>query len=185
MPRVALYTFGILKVPYGADILADFERITPSVYGEVEAADGFIAHAGVERPDLYGKSKLGQDFGRWGIYVAPRFYQDSVKSAAGTMIATLSLWRDVEAARIFVYGGLHRVALKRRRDWFRKPEWPGYVLWWVSDQQVPTWGEGAKKLEGLQDNGPTWSGFDFGNRFDPDCLPRHSGNITGVSTATI
>jgi hypothetical protein len=83
------------------------------------------------------------------------------------MIATLSLWRDIEIARRFTYGGLHRAALNRRGDWFHKPEWPGYVLWWVEDDQVPTWAEGARKLEALDDDGPTSAGFNFAASFDP------------------
>jgi hypothetical protein len=166
MPRTALYTFGILKSSQETDKLADFEAAAPIAFNEAETAEGFIAHGSRARPDLYGKSKLGHDFGPWGIYVAPRFYPDNPKPEDGTMIATLSLWRDIEAARNFVYAGFHRAALRRRSDWFRKPDWPGYVLWWVSEDHVPTWREGANKLEALQDNGPTASGFDFKTRFD-------------------
>jgi hypothetical protein len=83
------------------------------------------------------------------------------------MITTLSLWRDVETARQFAYGGLHRAALKRRSDWFHKPEWPSYVLWWTADGQVPTWEEGARKLEALADDGPTRAAFNFAKCFDP------------------
>ena len=82
------------------------------------------------------------------------------------MIATLSLWRDVELARQFAYGGLHRAALRRRSDWFRKPAWPGYVLWWMVDGQVPTWADGAHKLEALADAGPTREAFNFVKSFD-------------------
>ena len=83
------------------------------------------------------------------------------------MIATLSLWRDIEIARQFAYGGLHRAALRRRSDWFHKAKWPGYVLWWSIDGKVPTWAEGVRKLEALADDGPTAEAFDFANCFDP------------------
>jgi hypothetical protein len=166
MPRLALYTFGVLKDVTGSKILTDFFAMAPSVYAEA-AVDGFIAHAGAARPDLHGKAKFGEDFGPWGFAVAPRFYTGSTKSGEDTMITTLSLWRDIEAARRFSYGGLHRVALRRRSEWFQKPEWPGYVLWWVADDKVPTWTEGARKLEALDDDGPTNTGFNFATCFDP------------------
>jgi hypothetical protein len=86
------------------------------------------------------------------------------------MITTLSLWLDIEAARRFSYGGLHRVALRRRTEWFQKPEWPGYVLWWVADDKVPTWTEGARKLEALDNDGPTNTGFNF-------ALTRREGRV--------
>jgi hypothetical protein len=166
MPRLALYTFGVLKDVTRSEILSDFVAIAPSVYADAETVDGFIAHAGAARPDLSGKSKLGEDFGPWGIAVAPRFYKGSTKPGEDTIITTLSLWRDIEAARRFTYGGLHRTALRRRSEWFQKPEWPGYVLWWVADENVPTWTEGARKLEAIDDDGPTSTGFDFATCFD-------------------
>jgi hypothetical protein len=167
MPRIALYTFGVLKAPTGSTILADFVAKTPSVFAEAEAIEGFFGHASAARPDLAGKSKLGEDFGPWGIAVAPRFYEAFAKRREETMIATLSLWRDIEIARQFTYGGSHRAALKRRSDWFHKPTWAGYVLWWVEDDRVPTWTEGARKLEALDDHGPASTGFNFASCFDP------------------
>ena len=121
MPRLALYTFGVLKDVTGSAILTDFVTMAPSVFAAANTVDGFIAHAGDARPDLAGKSKFGEDFGPWGIAVAPHFYKGSTKPGEDTMITTLSLWRDIEAARRFVYGGLHRAALRRRSEWFQNP----------------------------------------------------------------
>ena len=167
MSRLALYTFGVLKAPTGSQVLVDFVAQAPSVFAEAEAIEGFFGHASAARPDLAGKSKFGEDFGPWGIAVAPRFYEGFSKQGEETMITTLSLWRDIEIARRFTYGGLHRAALKRRSDWFHKPEWPGHVLWWVEDHKIPTWAEGARKLEALDGEGPTGAGFTFAACFDP------------------
>lgn len=171
MPRLALYTFGVLKEPAGSEALADFVAMAPSVFAEAEATDGFLGHASAARPDLTGKPKFGEDFGPWGVAVAPRFYDGFAKPGEETMITTLSLWRDIELARQFAYGGLHRVALQRRSDWFHKPNWPGYVLWWTVDGQVPTWAEGAHKLETIADAGPTKAAFNFVQSFDSGGTP--------------
>lgn len=171
MPRVALYTFGVLRAPTGSEILTDFVAMAPLVFAEAASTDGFLGHATAARPDLAGKAKFGEDFGRWGIAVAPRFYDSFAKPGEETMITTLSLWRDLDVAYRFAYGGLHRAALSRRSDWFHKPGWPGYVLWWVGDQEVPTWAEGAGRLEKLADKGPTTAGFSFTSRFDPAGAP--------------
>ena len=166
MSRIALYTFGVLKAPTGSEVLVDFVAKSPSVFAEAEAIDGFLGHAGAARPDLAGKAKFGEDFGPWAIAVAPRFYESFAKQREETMIATLSLWRDIEVARRFSYGGLHRAALKRRSDWFHKAEWPGYVLWWVEHDKIPTWAEGARNLETLADDGPASTAFNFAACFD-------------------
>ena len=171
MPRLALYTFGVLKAPAGSASLADFVAMAPAVFAEAEGSDGFFGHATAARPDLAGKSKFGEDFGPWGIGVAPRFYEPFAKPGEEAMLATLSLWRDIEVAREFAYGGLHRSALKRRGEWVRKPEWPGYVLWWAADGRVPTWEEGARKLEALADDGPSGAAFTFTKCFDAAGAP--------------
>ena len=166
MPPLALYTFGVLNARTGSESLVDFVAMAPLVFAEAEATEGFLGHAGDARPDLAGKSKFGEDFGPWGIAVAPRLYDHFSKPGEETMITTLSLWRDIEAARVFAYGELHRSALRRRGDWFHKLECPGYVLWWAIDGKVPTWGEGASKLEALADDGPTSAAFNFSKCFD-------------------
>ena len=161
MANVALYTFGVLKDSYTSETLKDFSAAAPSIFTQLAATDGFISHAGNARPDLRGRYELGQDYGPWGIYVIPRFYGDDFRSRGFSMIQTLSLWRDLDAAHRFSYGALHRAALKRRGDWFVPHEGPGYVLWWVADGVTPTWSGGAERLEMLADKGPTAFGFDF------------------------
>ena len=125
---VALYTFGLLKAPLGSEELREFAIMSPSVFGEAGASKGFIANAAAARPDLKGQAGLGTDYGPWGVGVAPRFYTGGTRPGEVTMMHTLSLWQDVEAAKRFVYNGLHRTALKRRYDWFVKGAFPGYVL---------------------------------------------------------
>ncbi len=171
MSRLALYTFGVLNAPTGSASLNDFVQLAPDVFAEAEATEGFVGHAAAARPDLAGKPKFGEDFGPWGIAVAPRFYDGFSRAGQDAGITTLSLWRDIAVARQFAYGGLHRAALKRRSDWFHPAKWPGYVLWWATDESVPTWAEGARKLEALADEGPTSAAFTFSKCFDPAGAP--------------
>ncbi len=79
-------------------------------------------------------------------------------------IATLSLWRDVQSARAFVYQGLHRDALTMRYDWFLRGEWPGHVLWHIEDDVLPLWSEGVSKLEALARHGESADRYTFGSR---------------------
>ena len=168
---VALYTFGLLKAPLGSEELREFAFMSPSVFGEAEASKGFIANAAVARPDLKGRAGLGADYGPWGVGVALRFYRGGTGPGEVAMMHTLSLWQDVEAAKRFVYNGLHRTALKRRYDWFVKGAFPGYVLWWVAAGRFPTWEEGARNLEALADNGPAPSAFTFSHPFVDQSAP--------------
>ena len=65
----------------------------------------------------------------WGEQVYPRFY---VERGDGWSPSTLSLWRDLTALMAFSYSGIHAEAMRHGREWFVKPTWPGYVLWWVA-----------------------------------------------------
>lgn len=167
MPRAALYTFGVLKSMFGSEELSTFRAGASSVFAQAATAEGYIADAGSANPDRSGHLQLGKSYGAWGIYSAPRFYTGSKQPGELTMIQTLSVWRSVETARQFTYEGLHRGALKQRADWFVKAAWPGYVLWWVADDALPTWSDGVRRLEALHDNGPAPSGFSFAKPFDP------------------
>ena len=86
------------------------------MFAQAEAKDGFFSYATAARPNLIGKAKFGEDFDPWGVAVGPHFYEGFAKLREETMITTLSLWRDLELARQFYNGGLHRTALKRRND---------------------------------------------------------------------
>lgn len=176
MPSLALYTFGVLRAAYNDERLTGFTASAPSIFAEAEASEGFIGHAGIARRDLRGNAALGEDYGPWGVYVAPRYYSDDLRKNGAGMIQTLSLWRSFDSARRFAYGGLHRQALKRRLDWFQPPEWPGYVLWWVDDDGHPSWLEAVCRLENLGDRGVTSSGFTFAHHYDWPSRVRRPGD---------
>ena len=48
--RVALYTFGLLKAPLGAEELREFAAMSPAVYGEAEASKGVYRQCGDDPP---------------------------------------------------------------------------------------------------------------------------------------
>jgi hypothetical protein len=168
MARLAFYTFGILREPYGSEIVRPLFEAIPNVFAAAEATPGFIAHAMKPAPD---RPSLGQDYGAWGIYAMPRFYDGASGSGEYTVAATLSLWTAIDAVRAFAYTGPHKVALGQRWEWFRKGKWPTYVMWWVRDGDIPIWKQATHKLEMLGDVGPTAAAFNFRTPFDTDGTP--------------
>ena len=85
--------------------------------------------------------------------------------------ATLSLWDDLESVYAFAYYGRHAEALKKREDWFVKPEWPSFVAWWVENGQIPTWEDACSRLELLNEEGSTPHAFDFKTPLDSAGTP--------------
>ena len=148
MPRIAFYTFGILREPYGhPQVQGFFDRAGPA-FEQVERAVGFVAR--------------DRD-GAWGPYVSPRFFDEQRHATAPS---TLSLWADLESVCAFAYRGIHGEAFKKRREWALKPEWPTYVAWWVEEDHTPTWEEACQRHEHLHDHGPSAYAFNFKQSFD-------------------
>lgn len=83
-------------------------------------------------------------------------------------LVTLSLWRDLESLRTFVYKGAHAEFLQRRHEWFDPPSEPYLVLWWRPFVGVPSVEEGIERLDHLARHGPSAYAFDFAVPFDRD-----------------
>lgn len=149
MPKVAFYTFGILREPREHPMTKEFTDRSPLVYASAEHSDGFVDRA----PQ---RIREKQD-PRWGDRLAePRFVVHEKDAIAP---ATISLWEDLESVYAFAYYGRHAEALSKREEWFRKPEWPTYVAWWVDDDHIPAREEAVAKL-----------GTAARPRRDPGCL---------------
>jgi hypothetical protein len=162
--RVAFTTFAVLKQPYGHPAVQEFDDRTPDVFKEAEGSPGFIDRAKeVSGSEL---SNFERDWGAWGRFCVPRFYQLGRETDTDQRASTISLWKDLPSVFSFVYKGLHLEAFKKRSQWFVKPEWPSYAIWWVDDQHTPEWQEACQKLEQLHDEGASASVFDFKNPFD-------------------
>jgi hypothetical protein len=112
-----------------------------------------------------------RDWGEWGKFDVPRFYTGGRTTETDSRASTLSLWTDLESIFSFVYTGLHRDTLRRRHEWFLKPEWPSYAMWWVPDDTIPTWSDSRQRLEHLHDDGSTAVSFGFRNPFASDGTP--------------
>ena len=152
--HLALYTFGIFIKPAEDRANEGFQRRNDPLLALADQTPGMIARSG------YAGDPGPES---WGLQVYPRFY---VEKGDGYSPSTLSVWRDLESAFAFIYFGLHAEALAHGREWFKKPEWPPYVFWWVKAGAYPTWADGVRRHEYLHDNGPSAHAFTFKNAFD-------------------
>ena len=87
---------------------------------------------------------------------------------SSTRTSTLSVLVDLLSVYALAYNGRHAEALSHRKDWFSTLYWPAYVVWWVSDDHVPTWEEAWGRLEHLNGNGPSPYAFDYSQTIDDD-----------------
>ncbi|MFC7894183.1 DUF3291 domain-containing protein [Streptomyces sp. NPDC057381] len=175
MTRLALYTFGVLKSPLAdpAPLTREFYEIGEAVYREMSQRSGYLARA---EPAEWDRGALfGADWGAWGEFVVPAWYDSGHTPETTALASTLSLWTELRLAFDAIYTGLHHEALSRRYDWFERTGHPSYVFWWVPDGVTPTWHDGVSRLEHLHDHGPAPRAFTFHEPFDPDGTPSRRG----------
>lgn len=77
------------------------------------------------------------------------------------LIVNMSVWETPAALQSFVYQGLHKSTLSRRKEWFELPKLSHYVLWWVEEGHIPNVKEAVERLEHLRTNGESEFAFTF------------------------
>jgi hypothetical protein len=83
------------------------------------------------------------------------------------ILLNMSVWESVEELRDYVYHSAHLDLLRRRREFFQRPDEPYAVLWWVPAGHVPTVDEAWERLQLLRADGPGPRAFTFREPFPP------------------
>lgn len=124
--------------PQLADFVANLDRINALA----EAAPGFVWRL----KDDSGSAMSFQPFG-------------------DDIIVNLSVWRDVESLRAYVYESGHVDIMRRRAEWFARMGEAHLVLWWVAAGHRPDLGEAKERLTLLREQGPTTEAFSIKTAF--------------------
>ncbi|MFZ4510715.1 MAG: DUF3291 domain-containing protein [Candidatus Nanopelagicales bacterium] len=131
-----------LREPLDSPTLADFVAALDPVNAEAEAAPGFLW-------------RLQSDEGNATSIRA--FEWDEADSAG--VIVNLSTWESPEALRAYIFAGLHRQVLKRRREWFHHVAEATTALWWVPEGHHPGTDEAESRVRTLREFGPSAEAF--------------------------
>jgi hypothetical protein len=83
------------------------------------------------------------------------------------VIVNMSVWQDLASLSEFVYGGLHREVLRRRREWFSRMREAYTACWWVAAGHRPSVAEAEERVLHLRAHGPTAWAFTLQRPFDP------------------
>jgi hypothetical protein len=81
------------------------------------------------------------------------------------ILFNMSVWESLESLHAYVYKSEHVAPLRARKQWFRLPEGPHLVLWWVPAGHQPSVSEALQKLAHLRTHGATAAAFTFRNPF--------------------
>jgi hypothetical protein len=83
-------------------------------------------------------------------------------SGSDMLLVNMSVWADVESLKTFTYKNPeHFAVFRRRREWFDRLDVPHLALWWLPQGEVPSIGEGERRLNILAENGPGPDAFTF------------------------
>ncbi len=77
------------------------------------------------------------------------------------LIINLSLWQNLDSLKYYVYQSMHIELIQHRKNWFNKMNSKQLALWWIPEGSIPTIDEGKRKLQYLQNHGPSASVFTF------------------------
>ncbi|MBT0587335.1 DUF3291 domain-containing protein [Alteromonas oceanisediminis] len=81
------------------------------------------------------------------------------------IIVNMSVWKDVESLKHFMYKTHHIDFLKRKKEWFIPLGEASYVLWFIPEGHIPTIEEAMAKLQCLRENGETPDAFSFKSEY--------------------
>jgi Domain of unknown function (DUF3291) len=110
-----------LRAPLDSPLLADFVAGLDPVNATADAEPGFIWRLQTED----------------GNATSVRAFEWDAAGSAGVLV-NMSVWESVQALAGFVYSGVHRQVLRRRRRWFEPMAEAYTALWWIPRGHVPT-----------------------------------------------
>jgi hypothetical protein len=147
--ELAQLNTGFIRGPIDSPIMAEFVANLERINALADASPGFVWRLKTEAGDA----------------TAIRPFADP------NQLLNMSVWRDVDALRRFVYRSAHAEILARRREWFERVEAPIMVLWWVPRGHRPSVEEAVARLELLRAKGASPEAFSFRQTFPPPDAP--------------
>lgn len=151
--ELAQLNIGVIKGPIDSPVMAEFVANLDRINALAERTPGFVWRLQTEE----------------GNATAIRPYPDNEN-----MAVNLSVWKDVDSLRLFVFHSAHVEIMRRRREWFEKMDEAFLVLWWVPQGHRPDIEEAKARLELLRRKGPTAEAFTFRQSYPPPDAPQAS-----------
>ena len=148
--ELAQLNIGIIRGPMDSPVMAEFAANLARINALADASPGFVWRLQTEDGDA----------------TAIRPFDDP------NMLLNMSVWRDLESLRRYVYSSAHTAIMRRRREWFERMSAAYLVLWWVPRGQRPTIAQALERLAALRERGPHREAFTFREHYPaPDADP--------------
>jgi hypothetical protein len=143
--ELAQLNIGIIRGPMDSPVMAEFAANLERINALAERSPGFVWRLQTAQGDA----------------TAIRPFADE------RLLVNMSVWRDAEHLRRYVYASAHVEIMRRRREWFERMSEAYLVLWWVPRGHRPTLEQAIARLEALRQHGPHAQAFNFSKVFPP------------------
>lgn len=127
-----------VRGPMDSPVMKDFADGINAVNAKAESSDGFVWRYidGTDDHENYAPTPWADEY-----------------------IVNMSVWRDGESLKAFVFDELHVGFMKRRKEWFHLMKEAYFCLWYVDEGHIPTLEEAKQRLDYLEQHGPTDQAF--------------------------
>lgn len=153
--ELAQLNIGIIKGPMDSPVMADFAAGLARINALAERSPGYLWRLQTEDGDA----------------TAIRPFENP------NLLLNMSVWRDVDSLRRYVYHSEHVELMRRRREFFERLPQAFLVLWWVPRGHRPTIGEAMARLEMLRERGAGPGAFTFREAWPP---PNEATSTPGI-----
>ena len=141
--HIAQINIARMRAPLEDPILEDFVEQLAEVNALADESPGFVWRLADESGDAATDIRAFDD---------------------DRILINMSVWESIEALREFSYRGRHAGLLRDRGKWFEAGS-TQLVLWWIASGAIPSVEDAKRKLELLEEKGPTVAAFTFKERF--------------------
>ncbi len=144
--HLAQYNRGLFNHPLDHPEMAEFVNSLDRINALAEASPGFVWRL----TDADGGSSS---------------YVDVPGSTNPLIAPNLSVWTGMDELHSFMYKTDHVAYMRRRANWFQKQDGPIAVFWWIPAGTIPTLEEAVRRLDLLDELGPTKDAWTFRRPF--------------------
>lgn len=142
--ELAQLNVATMKEPLASPSMADFVANLDRINALADASPGFVWRLQTAEGDATAMRPMGEQ-----------------------TLVNISVWKDPESLRQYVYKSAHVDIMRRRKEWFERMREAYVVLWWVPTGHRPTASEAIARLEHLRLHGPTLEAFTLRETFLP------------------
>ena len=161
--HLAQLNLGLFKAPLDAPEMQPFVEALDRINALAESSPGFVW-------------RLTDDEGASSSFVEVPGADDPLWAP------NLSVWTGIDALRDFMYRTDHANYLRRRAEWFQRPDEAITVGWWIPAGTVPTLDDAVRRLEHLRAHGPSDEGFPLTRSVPPP--PELESNVSSTAATS-